>query len=209
MSRMPLAERATTCAQCDTSLTPRQISCRNKYCSQACMGMATRTVPADRFWHFVTKGADCWEWTGNRIKDGYGTIGDRDTVCKRVYAHRLSWEIHFGPIPDGLFVCHHCDNRLCVRPDHLFLGTFTDNMQDMVQKGRQASGDRNGYRKYPQLARKGESAPMAKLQDDDVRAIRSEYAQGGISQEALASRFGVAQALISGIILRKRWRHID
>lgn len=87
-----------------------------------------------RFWSKVTKGDGCWEWHGARFKQGYGilTIGG-----KSLLAHRVSVELSTGkPIPEGMLVCHHCDNPPCVRPDHLFVGTDGDNVRDCVQKGR-------------------------------------------------------------------------
>lgn len=88
---------------------------------------------ADRFWSFVRKGDGCWEWQGHINAFGYGEIY---VNRKHVRAHRLSWEINNGPVPGGLYVCHLCDNPKCVRPDHLFVGTHRDNMQDGKSKGR-------------------------------------------------------------------------
>jgi HNH endonuclease len=90
---------------------------------------------ADRFWEKVKKTDGCWEWTARRLPKGYGTIScvdHRTSLC----AHRVSWELHNGPIPDGMWVLHHCDNPQCANPDHLFLGTHTQNMRDMLAKGR-------------------------------------------------------------------------
>ena len=94
-----------------------------------------------RFWEKVEITETCWNWTRAKRSRGYGAFGVRR--LNRVFdAHRLSWEFSYGPIPPGLFVCHHCDNPACVRPDHLFIGTHQDNMDDMKSKGRQ--GERRG-----------------------------------------------------------------
>lgn len=87
----------------------------------------------ERFWRRVKKTDGCWEWTGGLLSSGYGAcfVGAYSTG-----AHRVSWELANGPIPDGLWVLHHCDNRPCVRPDHLFLGTVLDNNRDAIAKGR-------------------------------------------------------------------------
>lgn len=91
---------------------------------------------ADRFWPKVQKGEGCWEWIGSRNAAGYGkmTVGGRG--AGHVRAHRVSWELANGPVPEGLWVLHTCDNPPCVRPDHLWLGTRLDNMRDCASKGR-------------------------------------------------------------------------
>lgn len=93
-----------------------------------------------KFWRGVTPTSGCWEWAGARSNEGYGQL--RNGQRGSLQAHRVSWTIHFGEIPDGMFVLHHCDNRPCVRPDHLFLGTQADNLHDMYSKGR---GRYGGY----------------------------------------------------------------
>lgn len=99
--------------------------------------MTNYTPIEDRFWAKVNKADECWEWTGSRVWNGYGQFRNG----KVVYAHRYAYELWFGPIPDGLLVCHVCDNRSCVRPEHLFLGDYQDNAQDASKKGRTRNGN--------------------------------------------------------------------
>jgi hypothetical protein len=102
------------------------------------------TSVEERFWAQVQKSDGCWVWSGRSFKQGYGRFRVYGTGPKRkgggtrkdVQTHRFVWEITRGVIPDGLLVCHHCDNPPCVRPDHLFIGTSHDNVLDAYQKGR-------------------------------------------------------------------------
>lgn len=132
----------------------------------------------------VDKSEDCWNWTGGISKDGYGMFCWK---LKYYKAHRLAYELAhgWGSLPNDLCICHHCDNRLCVRPDHLFLGTNADNVKDKLKKGRQPS----------------------KLLKQDVLDIRARYSQG-VTQSQLAQEYKVEQTTISHIILRKNWKHI-
>ncbi len=136
-----------------------------------------------RFWKHVQKTDQCWNWTSTKLPAGYGMI-KADRSRKNLYAHRVSWEIHNGSIPDGLFVLHDCDNPSCVRPDHLFLGTQLDNMQDCVSKGR-LSG-------CIEVSWHGEDNPRAKLTSDTAREIRLSAA----SLSSLAKTFGVSKGTI-------------
>ncbi len=150
---------------------------RGKYCSHACYWKAKSTPAEPRFWAKVTKGEGCWEWQGAPSANGYGMI---KAEGKYIGAHRYSWELYKGAIPDGLFVCHACDNRRCVRPDHLFLGTNQDNQLDALAKGRIKTGVESHGHLQPHPC--GEENPNAKLTDAKVREIRERYAAELIEQ---------------------------
>lgn len=152
-----------------------------------------RTKPlTERFWTRVNKTDTCWLWTGCKDRNGYGLIGKGGRNGGCFFAHRLSWELHNGPIPDNLYVCHHCDIPLCCRPDHLFLGSQLDNIRDCSRKGRMHTGEANGG---------------SKLTENQVREIRARYASGERIY-AIAGAFGVNQSCISMIVHRKSWKHI-
>lgn len=160
---------------------------------------------AARFQEKVHMASACWEWTGHKSDQGYGVFG----IGKRkYYAHRIAYEQTLGAIPSKLCVCHHCDNRSCVNPAHLFLGTVRDNNLDMVAKGRASggvSGANNPQRKRPPY---GERNPRHKLAAVDVLAIRRRYALGGCTLRSLATEYGVHNGTIGRILLGQRWQHI-
>ena len=165
-----------------------------------------------RFWSRVEMGAvpahvpglgPCWVWTGGRSKGyGYAYFRGRDTT-----AHRASWFLHAGVDAGHLLVCHRCDNRLCVRPSHLFLGTHADNMADMVAKSRAASGDRNGTHTHPHRIARGERSGLAKLSGPEVLEIRSRCASGE-ARSAVARSLGISKSLVDRIVNRRVWRHL-
>jgi hypothetical protein len=126
-------------------------------------------------------------WIASKTTAGYGQIGNRQRQNR--LAHRLSWELAYGPIPAGQNVLHRCDVPACVRPEHLFLGTMAANSLDMATKGR--SGN-------------------AKLSAKDVRSLRTRYALGGVTHRQLAIEYGVTHTAI-GYALRgtQWWRHVD
>lgn len=148
----------------------------------------------ERFWKKVDKRGpgDCWEWQGGSKVEGYGGLAD-DTG-RVVLTHRFSYEIHFGAIPEGLMVCHRCDNPSCCNPNHLFLGTALDNTTDMVAKGRAR-------------APKGIDNGKAKLNDGQVIEIRQRHEEGE-SLSSIAEIFGVTDVNVGSIIRRKTWSHV-
>lgn len=152
-----------------------------------------------RYWKYVDKkGTDeCWPWIGARKDNGRGNFWV-DRHNKNMQAHRMMWILTNGDIPDGLWVCHTCDNGWCVNPNHLFLGTHSDNAQDMANKGRN-----------PWLQRRGEDHFGSKLTDLDVTTIRLLYTpRGEYSQFKLAKMFGVARTTIQQIVEKRSWRHL-
>lgn len=159
------------------------------------MPLAPRPI-ADRFWSKVEKTDGCWLWTGAKT-NGYGVLGAGRRGGATVKAPRLSYELAYGPIPPGMFVCHHCDNPGCVRPDHLFLGTGKDNMADAKAKGR--------ISKPPLHA--GERCHLTKLDADSVREIRRLAAEG-VSQRSIAQRFDIDRSNVSAIVLGKTWKEV-
>jgi hypothetical protein len=148
----------------------------------------------------------CWIWVGGRFKTGYGSFSP--SHGKRLKAHRVSYELACGPIPPGMFVCHHCDNPPCVNPAHLFVGTPRDNMEDARRKGRLAAGERSWSRMHPERLARGVHNGNSKLGDDDIREILRSYNAGELTQVELSARFGVGQTTISEIVRGEHWKHL-
>lgn len=142
-----------------------------------------------RFWSRVAVSDGCWLWLGAVTSGGYGRVGYKN---RHFQAHRVAYVLAHGAIPPGLNVCHVCDVRRCVRREHLFLGTQADNVADMVRKGR---NQRDA----------GDVAHHRKLTNRQVNEIRRRYADGRVTQHALAEEYGVHQTNISLIIRGHSW----
>jgi len=140
----------------------------------------------------------CWIWQGARNKAGYGRV---KRYGRMTWAHRLFYEVHVGPIPSGMLVCHHCDNPPCVNPEHLFLGTYKDNEADKKMKGRKPMSP---FTLHPELRPRGEKHHRAKFTNLDIIDIRSS----SLPARELASRYNVAESTIHRIKSRKFWKHV-
>lgn len=162
---------------------------RGLFCTQDCDRLYRLRGPEERFWSMVEKADACWLWTGYTMSSGHGQMYHPDGT---MLVHRFSWELHNGPIPEGLVVCHKCDVPNCVNPSHLFLGTQSDNVQDAVNKGRLQHGETNGH---------------SKLKVDDVLSI-IRLRKSGLTEPQIASQFGVSRGAINSILRNKTWKHI-
>src|SRR3990167_546719 len=133
---------------------------------------------------------ECWEWQKYIDTQGYGQMQLHGDVVR---THRAAWLLLVGPIPDGMFVCHECDNRRCINPAHLFLGTQDDNMKDAASKGRIKRGARHWN---------------AKLTKDKVREIRALAQSSRLSNPEIAARYGVTNGTVQAALARRTWRHV-
>lgn len=144
-----------------------------------------------RFLSYVDVTEECWLWMGTRLRDGYGQFMSRTLGNMR--AHRMSYLIFKGKIPNGMLVCHSCDNPSCVKPGHLWLGTVKDNTDDMIKKGRNP---------------RGVLSHLSKLNEQDVKDIRIKHKEG-LSYAEIGRLFKVNECTISSIVLHKTWKHIE
>lgn len=160
----------------------------------------------ERFWSKVNilGEDDCWEWNAAIDTSGYGAFKYNR---KKYDSNRMTWFIVYGEFPE-LWVLHKCDNRLCCNPNHLFLGTYQDNIDDMVKKGRTATGIRSGSHTHPERRARGEKHGRSKLKEKDVLEIRSKYAEGKYTFRDLEKIFGIHNSHIGKIIKLEKWNHI-
>lgn len=189
--------RPRVCENCSVTFIPKGTTRINpssrRWCSSACKIAWWNKYKLERVmirFHskFSIAHNGCWLWHGSKQR-GYGQIRAFDRTQWR--AHRLSWYLHFGVIPDGMFVCHKCDNPSCVNPGHLFIGTCLDNVRDSVLKGRNVMGE----------------ACKRKLKEIDVSFMRKNWPR--LSYSKLAKRFNVTKRAIACVIKRITWKHVQ
>ena len=197
---------------------------KTKCCSTICAGQFKRNKPEDVWKKIDIKSDDdwwrCWEWMGGLFNSGYGAFS---ILHKSYRVHRIVYEQTIGPIPDGLLVCHSCDNPSCCNPNHLWLGTSKDNVVDREQKGRgkRLCGIQHPFfnkhcseetKKKISIALKhlneGEKSGQSKLTEEDVLEIREMFSTGKYYQWELGEIFGVCQAEISMIVNNKKWKYL-
>lgn len=133
----------------------------------------------------------CWIWTRSRNEKGYGRLRWKPDR----YAHRISWRIFRGHIPEGMDVCHHCDNPPCCNPEHLFLGDDTLNYQDSATKGRR-------------VVSRGSQLPQSLLSEAAAKDIRNKYQAGGVTQQQLADAWAIHIMTVNDVLHRRSWRHV-
>lgn len=184
--------------------------------------MRTRLSLVERFWSKVDRSGgpdDCWLWMAGKFHGGYGAFGT--SRSRNTRAHRFSWALTHGPIPDGLLVLHKCDTPACVNPTHLFLGTDSDNMADRDGKGRQsrgvthgavmlrvaARGERNASRRYPERRPRGSGHATAKLNEELVSQVKG-LLRAGVSGVEIAARLGINASTVSSIKRGRTWKHV-
>lgn len=178
--------KARPCEVCGTPFRPRPTQLARgwgRFCSVKCKGAGHIRDHANQFWQMVRKTDTCWVWAGYTDDSGYGQFG---IAGNKDRAHRIAYQLTYGPIPDGCLIRHTCDNPPCCRPDHLIPGTYADNADDAVKRCRRPT----------------------KLTEAQVQSIRAQYIPGVVGTPRLAKIFGVNRGVIQAVVSGKTWRHL-
>lgn len=176
-------KRSKICLECKSLCKGK----RHIYCSNECKIIHnTNKIPGG-----------CWEWKGKIHSSGYAVTKDYDNKNSNIQVHRLSYSIFKGKIPEGLCVCHSCDNRKCCNPKHLWLGTHKDNNQDCLKKGRNSGGQPPG-----------EKNPASRLNEKQVKEIR-ELLKTKIDRSEIAKKYEISKQTVFDIQARRSWNHLD
>lgn len=191
MSRTTVTRQCRACSK-EINVLPCKLKETGNFCSTSCASWYIRGAMTveERFWSHVPirDAGKCWIWDGTINQNGYGIHSERG---KNILAHRYSYELHFGVSPQEKMVCHHCDNPPCVNPEHLFLGTNTDNMQDAAKKDRISFGDRHW---------------KARLTEQEVKEILRLNQLGSVTKTSLARQFGVSLTHLCAITNGRKWQ---
>lgn len=191
---MTLKGRTRVCAHCKQTFTESRRDSnsqweRREFCSKQCNNRSIKraTDIFDRLEKYQIKKDGCWSWSGTKDPAGYGVLSGRRINGRRTSpekAHRVSYEKHFGPIPEGLVVRHNCDNPECTNPDHLLVGTQKDNSRDMVDRGRHNKNS---------LENLNHNKILNEIQIEELKSIvfASRNGRGGTTKKSVAERFGV------------------
>lgn len=209
-----MSRKYDTCPLCGATKDARAKRCKS------CFYKTRPMTPIERrFWKHVDRRGpgECWPWLGFLSASGYGRLREGGRNGQMWMAHRFSYVLHFGPIPDGdgyhgLCVCHRCDNPRCVNPAHLFLGTFQDNVDDRVRKDRSArvTGLANGAHTHPEKVARGSSHYAAKLTDEQVKAIRAVKPAERVHETAdqIAAQYGISHSHVIKLWYGYKWKHL-
>lgn len=204
--RMRTPNYCCTCCSQPFYVHPSQRT-TTRFCSKGCRRAWGKETGKKRFWSRVGNpdpSTGCREWVGSRNLPPVFPYGRFKTGGTEYKAHVMAWMLTHGEIPEGILVCHKCDNPPCCNPDHLFLGTPRENLMDAIKKGRWKP--RSGYKRI--TGNVGENHPLAKLNRNSVLEIRTKYVRGLYGAARLAKEYGVSKPAVVAVIRRETWAYV-